>query len=89
MVYAVKHDGQHKAHLVAGGHLMETPIDSVYSSVVSLYGIRLITFVAELNDLEVWASDIGNAYLESYTQEKVCIVAGPEFGDRQGHTLVI
>jgi len=36
MVYAVKHDGHHKARLVAGGHLTETPIDSVYSSVVSL-----------------------------------------------------
>jgi len=37
----------------------------------------------------VWATDIGNAYLESYTQEKVCIIAGPEFGGKQGHTLVI
>jgi len=39
MVYAVKHNGRHKARLVAGGHLTETPIDSVYSSVVSLRGI--------------------------------------------------
>jgi len=89
MVYAVKHDGRHKARPVAGGHLTETPIDSVYSSVVSLRGIRLLTFVAELNDLEVWATDIGNAYLEPYTQEKVYIVAEPEFGNRQGRTLVI
>jgi len=35
----VKHDGRHKAHLIAGGHLAETPINSVYSSVVSLHGI--------------------------------------------------
>jgi len=35
----------------------------VHSSVVSLCGIRLLTFIAELNDLEVWATDIGNAYL--------------------------
>jgi len=39
MVYAVKHDGRHKARLVARGHLTETPINSVYSSVVSLRGI--------------------------------------------------
>ena len=89
LVYAVKHDGRHKARLVAGGHLTETPIDSVYSSVVSLRGIRLLTFIAELNGLECWATDIGNAYLESYTKEKVYIVAGPEFGDREGHTLII
>ena len=48
-----------------------------------------MTFIVELNQQEAWAMDIGNAYLESYTNEKVYIVAGPEFGDRAGHTLVI
>ena len=88
-VYAVKHDGRHKGRLVAGGHLTETPIDSVYSSVVSLRGIRILTFLGELNDLEVWSTDIGNAYLETFTKEKVYIIAGPEFGDREGHVLII
>ena len=74
---------------MAGGHLTDTPIDSVYSSVVSLRGIRLLTFIAELNGCEVWATDIGNAYLESFTKEKVYIVAGPEFGERAGCTLII
>mgnify|MGYP000275621701 CR=1 FL=1 len=36
VVYEVKQDGGHKARLVAGGHLTEAPINSVYSSVVSL-----------------------------------------------------
>ena len=89
IVYACKHDGRHKSRLVAGGHLTETPIDSVYSSVVSLRGIRLLTFIAELNEAEVWCTDIGNAYLESFTREKVYIRAGPEFGDREGHILII
>ena len=89
LVFACKHDGRRKARLVAGGHLTDTPIDSVYSSVVSLRGIRILAFLGELNDLEIYGTDIGNAYLESYTQEKVYIVAGPEFGDRQGHTLII
>ena len=30
LVFAVKHDGRHKAWMVAGGHLTDTPIDSVY-----------------------------------------------------------
>ena len=89
LVCAVKHCGRHKARLVAGGHLTETPIDSVYSSVVSLRGTRLLTFIAELNGMDTFCTDIGNAYLESYTKEKVYIVAGPEFGERSGHTLVI
>jgi hypothetical protein len=88
-VYDVKHDGRHKARLVAGGHRTETPVDSVYSGVVSLAGIRIVTFLAELNDMELWSTDIGNAYLESYTKEKVAFVAGDEFGDLAGHTFII
>jgi len=44
---------------------------------------------AELNELEVWAGDIGNAYLQAYTREKVYFIAGKEFGDLEGHTLII
>ena len=88
-VYDIKHDGRHKARFVAGGHRTETPIDSTYSGVVSLPGIRLVTFLAELNDLELWGTDIGNAYLESYTSEKVAFIAGPEFGELEGHLMII
>ena len=52
MVYDVKHNGRRKARLVAGGHLTGTPLESVYSSVVSLRGLRLVIFLAELNKLE-------------------------------------
>jgi len=89
LVFEVKHDGRHKARLVADGHLTDIPLESVYSGVVSLRGIRLLTFVSELNGLELWATDIGNAYLEARTKELVYIVAGPEFGDREGPILVI
>ena len=89
MVYDVKHDGRHKSRFVAGGHRTSTPTSSVYSGVVSLQGIRLVTFLAELNEMELWGTDIGNAYLESYTTEKVCFIAGEEFGEKAGHTMVI
>ncbi len=74
---------------MAGGHLTDTPVDSVYSGVVSLRGIRVVTFLAELNDLALWNTDIGNAYLEAPTKEKVYFIAGPEFGEREGHVMVI
>ncbi len=45
--------------------------------------------MAKLNDLDIWATDIGNAYLEAEMQEKVYIIAGPEFGELKGHTLII
>ena len=89
MIYDVKWDGRHKSRFVAGGHRTDTPVESTYSAVVSLLGVRMVTFLAELNDLELWNTDIGNAYLESYTSEKVYFVAGDEFGDLAGHTLII
>lgn len=88
-VFDVKHDGRHKARLVADGHLTEVPLESVYSGVVSLRGFRLVLFLAELNKLELWATDIGNAYLEAFTSEKVYIIAGPEFKELEGHVLII
>ena len=39
--------------------------------------------------MEVLGADIGNAYLEATTKEKLYIVAGPEFEELQEHILVI
>ena len=89
LIYAVKHDGRHKARMVADGHLTDIPIESVYSGVVSLRGLRMVMFLAELNDLDTCATDIGNAYLEAHTKEKVCFIAGKEFGELAGHLLII
>ena len=88
-VYAVKHDGRYKSRIVAGGHLTDTPVESVYSGVVSLRGVRFCIFLAELNELQVWQTDVGNAYLEAFTKEKVYVIAGPEFAEIQGHVLII
>ena len=63
-VYAVKYNGRYKSRVVAGGHLMDTPLERVYSGVVSLQeGVRLI--------VKIWQTDVGNAYLEAVTNEKV------------------
>ena len=45
LVFAVKHDERYKSRLVAGGHLKDTPVESVYSGVVSLRGVRLVIFL--------------------------------------------
>jgi hypothetical protein len=72
LVFDVKHDGRHKARYVAGGHLTDVPNESVYSGVVSLRGLRMVAFLSELNSLDLWATDIGNAYLEAKTSELRC-----------------
>jgi hypothetical protein len=57
--------------------MTDIPLESVYSGVVTLKGLRIIMFLAKLNGLDIWATDVGNAYLEAKTQEKVYIIAGP------------
>ena len=88
-VYAVKHDGRFKARLVADGHLTKEPVESIYSGVVSLRSLRMVVFLSQLNNLEIWGADVGNAYLEAYTDEKLCIIAGPESKELQGHLLIM
>ena len=89
MIFAVKHDLRRKSRFVAGGHMTDTPKDSTYSSVVSLRGLRLAIFLAELNGLQIYQADVGNAYLEAYTSEKVYFIAGPEFKELEGHIMII
>ena len=45
--------------------------------------------IAKLNGIEIWGTNIGNAYLEALTSKYVCIVAGPEFGLLEGYLLLI
>ena len=89
LIYDVKHDGRHKARLVADGHLTDVPDDSVYSSVVSLRGLCILLFLAELNGFVVWGTDIGNAYLKALSSERICIRAEPRFGAFTEHLLLI
>ena len=75
--------------MVAAGHLTEVPVESVYSGVISLRGIRLMIFLAEMNQMETWGTDISSAYLEALTKEKWFVRAGPEFGELEGHILLV
>ena len=88
-VFDVKADGRRKGRLVARGDMTPEPNEAVYSSVSTLCSLRIVIFLAELNGLNLMQGDVGNAYLESYTQEKVYFIAGPEFGHHAGTTFII
>ena len=87
LVFVVMFDGRHKARLVADGCLTPEPIENIYG-VVSLRNLRLVIFLGKLNHLDLWGADIGNAYLEAFTDEKLYIVAGPEFQELEGYILI-
>ena len=63
MIYDIKHDETHYARFVSDGHSTDIPSDSVYSGVVSLCELRMLLFLAELNGLKIWGTDISSAYL--------------------------
>ena len=70
------------------GHLVPESIEKIYSGVGSLRNLRLVIFLGNLNNLDIWGADIGNAYLEAFTDEKLYIIAGPEFQDLEGYILI-
>ena len=45
-------------------------------------------FLGKLSHLDLWGADIGNAYVEEFTDEKLNIVAGPEFQELEGYILI-
>ena len=89
LIFDVKMDFTRKARFVAGGHVTDPPDCITYSSVVSRETVRISFLLAALNDLDVCAADIGNAYLNADCAEKIYTVAGTEFGPQlQGKVLI-
>ena len=90
MIFDVKMENfRRKARYVAGGHMTDAPATMTYASVVSRESVRTALTLAALNDLEVKAGDIMNAYLTAPVTEKIWIVCGPEFGADAGKKAII
>ena len=52
--------------------------------------VRLGFTLGDLNGLKCCAGDVGNAFLNGYTKEKIYIVVGPEFDHAlAGRVLII
>ena len=89
MIYEVKQDGRRKAHLVAGGHLVDPHGISTRSTVVKGVSVHLLDVIAHRDKLKVLCGDIGNAFITAPCLEKVYSRAGPEFGDRHDSIMVL
>ena len=83
-------DFRRKARFVAGGHTTNMPAESTYAGVLSWESFCIAFNIAALNDLENFAADIQNAYLNATFSEKIVFTFGPEFGsDQKGKTKVV
>ena len=89
-VFDVKFDLRCKARLVADGNWTDVIREDIYSGVIGIETVRIGFLIGELNQLKCCAGDVGNAYLNGFTKEKIYIIAGPEFGpELEGKILVI
>ena len=78
-----------KARLIAGGHTNEHPASITYSSVISRDSLNIVFMLAALNDIDVYAANIGNGYLNVTCWEYICTIAGQEFGNDEGSKMII
>lgn len=89
LVFDLKMDLTRKARFCANGNEAEAPSSITYSSVVSRDSIRLVFLIAGLNDLDILAADVTNAYLNADVREKIWFVGGIETGEGHGKVCVL
>eukprot|EP00804_Cyclotella_cryptica_P031314 CCRYP_011111-RB/>CCRYP_011111-RB protein AED:0.34 eAED:0.34 QI:0/0/0/1/0.5/0.33/3/0/356 len=77
------------ARLVAGGHATKAPATLTYASVMSRETVRIALLVAALNNVDIWAADVLNAYITAPCQEKIWTTLGKEFGDDCGKKAIV
>ena len=79
MIFDVKVDLRRKARLVIGGHVVYSSGHEVYESTMKSVSARILMKIVAANNLDVMTGDIGNAYLNTNTQEKIYTRSGTEF----------
>ena len=90
MVIDVKMDFIRKSRWVLYGHNNPYLIGSTYTGVVSHESVQIAFTYPALNDLEMFATDIRNTYLQAPSFQKECIVCGAEFGlENVGNIILI
>ena len=60
-----------KARFFADGHTTDPSESITYSSVLCRDSIRISFMTAALNDIDVFAADIGNAYINAPCCDKI------------------
>eukprot|EP00804_Cyclotella_cryptica_P004587 CCRYP_006918-RA/>CCRYP_006918-RA protein AED:0.30 eAED:0.38 QI:0/0/0/1/0/0/3/0/191 len=78
-----------EARLVAGGYATKAPATLTYASIVSRKTVRIALLIAALNNVDIWAADVLNAYITVPCQEKIWTTLGKDFGDDCGKKAIV
>ena len=79
MIFYGKIELRIKSRLVIGGHVIESSGHEVYAFTMKSVSARILMTIAAANNLDFLTGDIGNAYLNANTKEKIYTCAGAEF----------
>ena len=78
-----------KSFFIADGHSTDLPGSIDNSSGVSRDIMRIVFIHSALNNIDVIAANIGNAYLNASCSEEIWTKDGPKFGSHIGHVMLI
>jgi hypothetical protein len=89
LVFELKQDLRRKARLVIQGFKVDPRDLSTRSTVVKGISVRLLDVIAHRDNLSILTGDIGNAFIQAPTQEKVYTICGKEWGDYYKRVAII
>ena len=89
MIFDVIHDLRHKARLVVMGNQVDPHGLATRATVVKGISVRLLDLIEHRDGLETLCGDIGNAFINAETNEKVFTKLGPEIGADLADEFVI
>ena len=89
LLYNDKPDLTPKARLVCDGSQVDPRDLSTRATLVKGISVRLLYIIADSQNLKALTGDIGNAFIQAHTKEKIYTRCGPEFGDREHSIAVI
>jgi hypothetical protein len=88
-IFEIKRDLRRKAREVIGGNLTDATEYDSYASTIRTENVRLIFYLIVRGLLSVLLVDVMNAYLNSYSRERIFTRCGPEFKEKEGSVAVV
>ena len=80
LIFDVKMEFSRNDQMIANGTMNKAPSSLTYSSVIYRDSVNLDFLIAGINDLDIMARDVGNAYLNAPCQENIWFTVGPDNG---------